>query len=71
MVDVSKVNMRINRLIDALDPNTAEVAICHLRDAMSAIAAISEGKTPAYTMHDKLVNGRVIRAENATLKRFR
>jgi hypothetical protein len=46
-------------LREAMKPECDEVVICHLTDALDALAATSSGLIPNYTRSDNIVNGTV------------
>ncbi|WP_299148236.1 hypothetical protein [uncultured Tateyamaria sp.] len=57
MSDKSLIVRTLKGIISRLDPKQSDVAICHLRDAIAAIEAVSAGRATEYARDDTIRNG--------------
>ena len=64
MRDPTEISAILIDLINDLDPKNADVAICHLRDAIAALQAVDEGRSTEYAYFDDIRDGRVLRQAN-------
>jgi len=59
MNEQPSVTETLNSIIACLDPSHADVAICHLRDAIAAIEAVGAGQATKYALKATIRDGMV------------